>query len=449
MNKFLKNKKPGNAWAGILILLTFILTLGLAVMSDSLSTTLQTRKLAQIHIAQALCDAGVERAIWELNTSRNLTEMNFTLPTGYVELSVVGGAPSLGEVEIETTAYVPNKENAKTTRTVRAKIIDEPNESKIGFDKAVQVGGQGLYVSNNARLNGSVYSGGDVECQTNGYIDGSIYVHNNNLGPYRDIIGCTKGGVIKAFANNISGTEVIEDGAYLGTCTGTSCTKLNKINTEEAFKELVPYFPLPISDTEISRWKNWAARDNVPYEGNFIVSSTGNVTLGPKVINGNLEVNGGTLTLTGAVQVKGNIKIATNSTIKLAATFGPNGGILMGSKRDGAPDTGWIEIGSNVTINGSGHSSSYILIISESDRITPAAPAIYAGNNSGSVVYFAGSGLIRVRNGAIVNAISGEGLWLDQNATLDFNDGLELGNFSGGPGRTWRLIEWQVLYPGS
>jgi hypothetical protein len=449
VSNFLKNKKHGNAWAGILILLTFILTLGLAVMSDSLSTTLQTRKLAQIHVAQALCDAGVERAIWELNTSRSLSEMNFTLPTGYVEISVVGGAPSLGEVEIETTAYVPDKENAKTTRTVRAKIIDEPNESAIGFDKAVQVGGQGLYVSNNARLNGSVYSGGNVGCQTNGFIDGSIYVHNNNSGPYKDIIGCTKGGVINAFANNISGTVVSGDGGYAGTCSGSSCTTtLRKITIEELGAE-VPYVPLPISDTEISRWKNWAARDGLPYEGNFTVSSTGNVTLGPKVINGDLEVNGGTLTLTGAVQVKGNIKIATNSTIKLAATFGPNGGILMGSKRDGVADTGWIEIGSNVTINGSGHSSSYILIISESDRIAPASPAIYAGNNSGSVVYFAGSGMIRVKNGATVNAISGEGLWLEQNAILDFRDGLQLGNFSGGPGRTWRLIEWQVLYPGT
>jgi hypothetical protein len=57
--------------------------------------------------------------------------------------------------------------------------------------------------------------------------------------------------------------------------------------------------------------------------------------------------------------------------------------------------------------------------------------------------------MIRVKNGATVNAISGEGLWLEQNAILDFRDGLQLGNFSGGPGRTWRLIEWQVLYPGT
>lgn len=444
-----KSKKNGTAWAGILIFLAFILTLGLAVVSESLNTALQTRKLAQIQTAQALCDAGVERAVWELNEGNfpdGIEDNSFE--TGDYEINVVGGSMIARMIDVEVTSYVPNRNSPKTTRTVKAKIINELNESSIGFDKAVQVGGQGVYVSNNSFLNGSVYSGGNVECQINGEIRGSIYVHNNNQtdSDFKDIIGCRRPGVVNAYALNILGNTLVGgEGWYVNNCQGTNCSSLQQVSLDQ-LKSKVGYEPLPISETEIARWKVWATRaSNAYHYGDFVVSSTGNATIGPKVIVGNLIVNGGTLTLTGAVHVQGNITFATGSSIKLSETFGPNGGILIASPL-GETDTGWVDIGSNVSIVGSGHSSSYLLVISESKRKTASPPAIYAGNNSGSVVYFAAEGMIRIRNGATVNAISGDGLYLDQNATLDFQDGLELGNFSGGPGRTWRLIEWQVVF---
>ncbi|MBW6431623.1 hypothetical protein K0A96_00380 [Patescibacteria group bacterium] len=456
MNNLLKNKKRGNAWAGILILLTFILTLGLAVMSDSLSTTLQTRKLAQIHVAQALCDAGVERAIWELNTSRSLSEMNFTLPTGYVEISVVGGSPSLGWVEIQATSYVPNEESPKTTRTVRAKIKNEPNESAIGFDKAVQVGGLGLEVKNGAIINGSVYSGGKVKCDNNGVINGDVYVHDNSTGFFTNSIvdGCNN-GIKDAFSYDILNTTVSGTGYYVGSKIGST-----GVFEEIGETDLPGYEELPIPEAEIQRFKSWAAKDGEPNEGSIIVRNKDVKIIGPKVINGDLKVEtGGTLILTGALQVIGDINIDSGSDVILHESFERNGSILIASK-DSNGDKGKIDIQQNVAIRGTGFEEeqceeegncttrkpSYILIIAESDSDNEDSPAIWAGNNSGSVIYYAPYGIIKLRPNTAIHAITGAGLIMDNNSSLDFVDGLELGNFSGGPGRTWRLIEWQVLY---
>ncbi len=64
-----KRTKSGNAWVGILLLMSFLITLGVALVSDAAITIAQSKRASQVLVAQALCDAGIEKALFKLNQS--------------------------------------------------------------------------------------------------------------------------------------------------------------------------------------------------------------------------------------------------------------------------------------------------------------------------------------------------------------------------------------------
>jgi hypothetical protein len=434
--------KKGNAWVGILILLTFIASLSAALVLESVNTINQSKRSAQVLSAQALCDAGIEKTIWELNNdSGYIGEENFQLPTGEIDISVSGDFENKTAL---VTAYIPNEVNAKTTRTVRATFTAENNESGFSFHYGIQVGESGIDMSNNAKVAGNVYSGGSISAGNGATVFGDVYISDpsgvidnldigcvesddDDLGPNGTDLGmCPTDG--DARAHYITKSYIMGD-AYYQNISSTTVLGNSYPNTP-------PPDPvdLPISDLTIEQWKSWA-EDGGTYEGNYVLSGNGvTADLGPIKINGDMVItNNSTLTMTGVIYVTGDIDFDNNATIKLDSSFGANSGMIIA---DGPIDTS-----NNVTIQGSGDPNSYVMALSNDP-----GTAIVVSNNSDAVVYYAGNGTIDVSNNARIRSLSAKMIKLSNGAEVIYETGLANANFSAGPGGSWRVKEWQVIH---
>src|SRR5207247_2279383 len=119
----------------------------------------------------------------------------------------------------------------------------------------------------------------------------------------------------------------------------------------------------------------------------------------PKVITGNLTINGGsTLTLTGTIYVQGTVTFGNNSTLALSSGYGAQSGILLSD--------GWVDVSNNASFSGSGQAGSYVLVDSQSNcmGISSAScsnsshSAINITNNTNGAIFYAPNGLISVSN---------------------------------------------------
>lgn len=428
----IKSKK-GNAWVGILLLLAFLTTLGVALVTDSVSTISQSKRSAQTLSAQSLCDAGIEKTIWELNNNSGyIGEEDFVMPTGVVDIEVSGDLESKNAL---ITAYVPNKDNPKVQRTVRAKIDAESREDSFSFHYGIQVGETGIEMSNNSKVIGSVYSGGNISGGNGAYIMGDVYISKLN-GLINNVrVGCP---LSLGYSCPIAGDAHvynINDSYIYGDAFYTQIARSTVLGTSNPGTPAPPSQSLPIQDSVIDTWKSWAT-DGGTYNGNYTLSSNGVTTeLGPYKINGDLTItNGSILNLTGILYVTGNVTLSNNAHVNLDSSFGSNSGMIIAD--------GQVNTENNVVMSGSGDSSSYIMILSTSS----ADPAINVSNNSSSVVYYTNNGYIDVANNAHIRSLTGKGIRLKNGAIVEYDTGLADSNFSAGPGGAWELKEWQVIH---
>ncbi len=427
--------KRGNAWVGIILLMAFLITLGLALTTDAVVTIAQSKKAAQTLVAQSLCDAGIEKAIWKLNNTGGgyIGETDLNLDTGVIDISI-DNVDSENK-NIYVTAYVPNKNNPTAERTIRAKATAESNENNFAFHYGIQVGETGLFMSNNSQVLGSVYSGGDISGGNGSYIKGDVYISKiggilNNVR-----IGCSGSEPTPcpiagdAHVDSIINSYIYGD-AYYKNISGTTV-----VGTSYPNNDTPETVGMPLSENDLDQWKSWAESGGT-YSGNYTLSANGvTVDLGPKKIDGNLTItNGSILNLTGAIWVTGSVSFSNNAVVKLSPTFGPSSGMIIAD--------GQIATENNVTMQGSGNPSSYIMILSTS----AVDPAIDVSNNSSSVVYYAANGFLNVANNAHVRSITGKGIRLSNGAIVEYDTGLANSNFSAGPGGSWVVTEWQIIH---
>jgi hypothetical protein len=436
-----KNKIKGNAWVGLLVLLVLMITLGLALISDVLGTITQSKRSEQVLVAQALSEAGIEKAYWKLNESGGsyIGENDLTLDTGVVDISVTNIDSE--NKYIDAMAYVPSKTNPITTRKVRAKVTADFNESSVHFHYGVQVGHLGVTMSNNSAVIGNLYADGNVECGNGSQITGDAFVsgHEHDHEHEHDINHCNIGNDAKA--HSVISSSVTRDLYYANSKSGSTAKKFINIHHDELPHEI----GMPISHSTITTWESWAEAGGV-HEGDLSISG-GSQTLGPIRINGDLTVtNGATLTITGVVWVSGDIHFSNNAIIKLATSYGQNSGMMIADSPHDEEGHGHITVSNNVTIQGSGNPKSTIMMLSTNGGSSIDHPAITAGNNSTAVIYYASEGMVEISNNAKLRAVSGEGLHLSNGAQVQYDTGLADANFSGGPGGSWQIKEWQIVY---
>ncbi len=190
---------------------------------------------------------------------------------------------------------------------------------------------------------------------------------------------------------------------------------------------------MPLSDANIQDWKDDAATGDT-INGDYHVDSAG-ATLGPRVITGNLLIDGGgTLTVSGTLYVKGTIKLTAGGKIVLAPSYGSSDGVVVSD--------GYATVDGGATFAGSGQPGSYPFLITTS--ACPVAPgcsghnAVSLSGGAGTVAIIAQNGNVSINGGSALKEVTGKQITMSGGATLTYDSGLISANFSSGPGGSWQ-----------
>jgi hypothetical protein len=242
-------------------------------------------------------------------------------------------------------------------------------------------------------------------------------------------------GIGDVWAHEVNNISTIHGTMYCQTSSsiggGKTCNTSRSDPTEQ---------PYPISDGNIENWKQ-AAESGGTTSGN-VSYTTGTNYIGPRKIVGNLTVTGSTLIITGTLYVTGNITLGNNANLLVDPSFGDNSGIVVAD--------GMVTIDNNATLDGSGDSGSYVLIVTTSScpysGSCSGLPAMSVNNNA------AGNSLLNAQNGKMTfsnNASAKEAtaymIELSPNANVIYETGISDANFVSGPSGSWYINTWDEV----
>lgn len=436
-----------------LILILFIFMGAGALLSFSFERTLTEQRLSRIEDAREIAEAGIERAIYELNDQgSNYAGGTETIQTGTVVISLVTNTDS--SKTITSVATVQDQ-----TLTARAQVSAAPTTDAASFYYALQVGSGGVEFKNNAVVVGNVVSDGSLDGAPGASVSQTASVSGvgnsiSDLTVGQDVNvdtvdGCTVGQ--DAMALTISGTTVGRD-AYASSITGSVVGRdayANTISTTSVGGTTYPgngitppaSVPFPLDSDTIDSWQTAAEAGGTI--STYTLPNNTAASLGPTKINGDLIVNNGaTLTVTGTIWATGTITFYNGAILELDPAYGTTSGIIIASDPNNPTVNGKIVLENNVTVNGSGQANSNILLLSRLQGT--GSTAIDAANNSNSMTLYAPFGSVLIHNNFIVNSVTAYQLKLQNNAQVVYNNGLASTQFASGPGGAWQLLPGSV-----
>lgn len=334
------------------------------------------------------------------------------LASGTLSASLVTSAYGFADVTLGSTPVVTA---GQTYWIIAAASVSAVNYFTWGLDSSSGYSGGASKYSSNWNASSPAWTA------ITGDLDFAMYESATTT-----LSGVTVGG--NAWASGLSSCSVGGNASYL-TLSSCSVAGTKYPNTQPAAP-----IPFPISDAQIADWETTAASGGTiagPY------TPSGNVTMGPKKINGDLTLaNGAALTLTGPVWVNGNITLANNATLTVSPATGNSGAILIADATGNTAAKGQVDIANNTIISGNGSANSFPMIISTNT----GSEAINVSNNAAGVILYAPYGTIEISNNASVNQVTAKLLQLNNNASIDYVSGLQNASFSNGPGGSWAVV---------
>ncbi len=256
---------------------------------------------------------------------------------------------------------------------------------------------------------------------------------------FKTYLGAGAGSISNISVSLNAYANTINDSTIGGTKYCQSTNNSPACNTSQSDPSPIN---MPISQGNIDQWKADATEGEV-ITGDYTVSN--DISLGFKEITGNLlmNTNNKTLTVTGALYVRGYIDIsAIGATIKCAASFGSNSCIIV--------TDGWMHMTNNVIFQGSGVSGSFLLLITTlactgipGTGCTHHDGAVDIHNQASGAIFYAPNGMINLHNGVTLTSATAYKLRLDNTATIRYDQGIINANFSSGPSGGWNIDSWQ------
>jgi hypothetical protein len=146
----------------------------LASVADYATLGARTER-ASVASAQALslAEAGIDKAIYELNQNTSFSGETYSMPGGMFVTSVV----SVGSGKrITSTGYVPDQSDPDAVRIVAASA--DTGGTLAAFHYGVQVGNGGFIMNGGSVVNGSIYANGDIAATNGVIITGSAIAAN-------------------------------------------------------------------------------------------------------------------------------------------------------------------------------------------------------------------------------------------------------------------------------
>src|SRR3989344_2511611 len=322
-----------------------------------------------------LAEAGVEDVIFRLDNGMSVGTTEILSLNGSSVTTVTTDTGEGKEINAEGSV-------SELVRRVEAKLIFGEG---VAFHYGIHVGTGGFSLSNNAGVNGNIYSNGNITGSNGAFVTGD------------------------AFA--------------VGT--------VSNVDVDGEIRTGVEPQSFPITDVQITEWESDAAAGGTVTSQTF--SATNN-TLGPKKIQGNLTLNNGArLTVTGTLWVTGNIVISNNADIKLSSSYGTSDGIVIVD--------GNTTLSNGSTMNGSGTDGRYIMLLSTNT----GGNAVNLSNNSGAVIIYAPNGTVQLNNNTQVEQITAKTLSLSNNAVVDYEQGIINAAFTSGPSGGYDIDTWKEV----
>jgi hypothetical protein len=421
-------------------IITTVLLLGISfafsiVLIDVVLSGRQTGKnLSDTFSAQQIAEAGVHKAIGCLNATSG-TNCGGAYGTSYVGQSGVSFGGGTFTTTVTGSGATKTITSTGWSATGRKSIIltdltSIPPEDDPGFSYALQSGAGGAHMENNSSIQGTIYSNGDIDCQsTNAIITGDAYSSKDG------------GKIEKCRTNFHSRADRILDGKVDGNAyyendpadiAGTTVTGTKYPGSVTPTVATMPSLNLDF-------WRDSAEAGGIIY-GDYHPADLS--SLGPKKIVGNLIMdNNVDLTITGPVWVVGNITTGNNSTFTLDSSFGSYSTTILADDQANLATKGFIDITNNTGIFGSGDAKSHILFATTNTSTSDTTPALSVANNATGAVFYAISGTLRLQNNGGAKSLAGYRLFIDQNAVITYVESDFTGSFSNSPGGIWRVKE--------
>lgn len=291
----------------------------------------------------------------------------------------------------------------------------------VSFFYGVQVGNGGIKMDGSARVNGNVYSNGQID---EGTITGSaISATTTIIGIEEAQIGTS--GVGDAWAYNIQQSNV----AGILKCQTGSGNGVGR-NCDTTYG-IPPALPLPISAEQIADWKSEATTTVI--NGNYTSNSP--VSLGPVKITGNLTVKND-ITMTGTIWVEGVLSFSGSSSIILSTTtYGGNSAVIIVDK--------YASFSGSSQIHDTGVPGSYVMLLVTSDcpqsTFCSNNKAISASGSSGSILLAAPYGTVSFSGSSHVKGVIADKMIMSGSSEVNYETGLVDMNFISGPTGSWNI----------
>ncbi len=223
-----------------------------------------------------------------------------------------------------------------------------------------------------------------------------------------------------AHANTIKDVEIDKD-AYYQTLISSSVHGASHPAAQDP-----PPKVFPISDANITEWKNTAALSD-PISG----FSTCPTQILSKKIVGNVDLDGCNITVKSPIWITGNLTLKNNNIFTLSSEYGSTSGVII---VDGS-----FEMKNGNHFNGTGTGSSLLMVLSNYDSRTNGLPAINIKNNGNSGVFYAANGIISPGNGNSFKELTAWKIDLVENSIINYETGLSSTLFSAGPSGTYSI----------
>lgn len=311
----------------------------------------------------------------------------------------------------------------------RNEVLTKLAVTSVGFYFGAQVGEGGLEMGSNARINGNVFSNGDIVGSNGATASGTAKVAGNGHSISNMIINSD------AFAYSFNNCSV---GGVIHYVTGGSVTSCSSGGGVQEQSDEIASVVLPVSSSTINMWKQAAEAGGTM--GSLVLGNNVLMNKGPMKIDGNLQLgNGSTLTMTGTLWVTGDLIMGNNSVIKLDPSYGSLSGVIIFDGKVAVKNNGQLYgIDPNAT-------STFLMVISENSSIDPASPAIDIYNSAGGAVFYTNTGMILIHNAVEVFEATGYKLMIDNNGSIDYKTGLSDVSFTSGPSAGSVIFSWQEI----
>lgn len=446
------------------IIILFVATaIVLALVFVFLNRIEAARNVGLSEQAYYAAESGIEDALLRiLDQGRSLpSTLPYTLSVGNAQSTI-----DIDDLPGGSKDLVSNGDANSRTRIVHTILM--LNADQASFTHGAQIGDGGLIMQNGSRIEGSVFSNGDIAGTNGPEVTGDAFaagassisgmtIGGNSQG--RSIINSTVGGEA-TFSGSIDDTDITGNAIAdtLNNCTVggnatyttsiTSCTVTGTTTQDTPAPSDLDPEDMPISDAKIGEWKQQAEAGGIisSCDGDNKYRPVHGERLGPVKILCDLEIDlTKEIIVEGYIWVRGDILLKNSAVMRLDPSFGQFSSAVIADHPGNPGGKGIAAIQNSAQLVGSGQEGSYLMLVAMNTSAEQGGStvAIDGGNSSTTSIYYAPHGKIVISNNVDLVEVTGYTLELANSAVIQYQQGLANMQFTAGPQSGYVISTWE------